>query len=155
METAPASFKVFSCRTREGVRECDYVASGCSSATSTGSCAATTHLPVARALPQPCHEPSCRSTSRRSVALARRALGHYVSRRDYSSSRLHQLYCLCCASGRVVLALDFLSVGRTGSRHASSHCISRRDYSSSGLHRLYCAYVMHLDVPSRHSTSRL
>jgi hypothetical protein len=29
-----------------------------------------------------------------------------------------------------------------------------RVYSSSRLHRLYCAYVVHLDAPSRHSTSR-
>jgi hypothetical protein len=54
---------------------------------------------------------------------------------------------------RAISPLDFLSVGRTGSRRASSHCISRRNYSSSGLHRLYCAYVVHPDAPSRRSTS--
>jgi hypothetical protein len=49
----------------------DYSSPGRTGSISTTSCAATTRLPVARALPQPCHAPSCRSTSRRSVALAR------------------------------------------------------------------------------------
>jgi hypothetical protein len=69
METAPVSFKVFACRTREDVREYDYAASGCSSATSTVPCAATTrHMTTLLYL-------------------------DYVSLRDHSSSRLHQLYC--------------------------------------------------------------
>jgi hypothetical protein len=61
---------------------------------------------------------------------------------------------LCRASGRAVSPLDFLSVGRTGSRRAPGHCVSRRDYLSSGLHRLYCAYAVDPDAPSRRSTSR-
>jgi hypothetical protein len=61
---------------------------------------------------------------------------------------------LCHASGRAVSLLDFFSVGRTGSRRVSGHCVSQRDYLSSGLHRLYCAYAVHLDAPSRRSTSR-
>jgi hypothetical protein len=61
---------------------------------------------------------------------------------------------LCRASGHAVSPLDFLSVGRTGSRRASDHCLSWRDYSSSGLHRLYCTYVVHPYVPSHRSTSR-
>jgi hypothetical protein len=66
----------------------DYSSPGRMGSTSTTSCAATTRLPVA--LPQPCHAPSCRSTYRRSVALAH---GHYISRPHYSSSGLHRLYC--------------------------------------------------------------
>jgi hypothetical protein len=61
---------------------------------------------------------------------------------------------LCRAFGRAFSALDFLSVGRTGSHRASGHCVSWRDYSSSGLHRLYCAYAVHPDASSRRSTSR-
>jgi hypothetical protein len=74
MKTAPANFKDFACRTREDVREYNYVASGCSSATSAVPCAATTRLrphalyvdltvrrdypsPAARALRQPCRAP--------------------------------------------------------------------------------------------------
>jgi hypothetical protein len=48
----------------------DYSSPGRTGSTSTTPCAATTRLPVAQALPQPCHAPSRRSTSRRSVALA-------------------------------------------------------------------------------------
>jgi hypothetical protein len=48
----------------------DYSSPGRTGSTSTTSCAADTRLPVTRALPQPCHAPSCRSTSRRLVALA-------------------------------------------------------------------------------------
>jgi hypothetical protein len=48
----------------------DYLSSSHNSSTSTAQCAATTRLPVARALPQLCHAPSCRSTSHWSVALA-------------------------------------------------------------------------------------
>jgi hypothetical protein len=66
-------------------------------------------------------------------------------------SRLHgSTSTLSCA----VVPLDFLSVGRTGSRRAPGHCVSRRDYLSSGLHWLYCAYVVHLGASSRRSTSR-
>jgi hypothetical protein len=121
--------------------------SGLTSFASTTSCAATTRLPVAQALPQPCHASSCRSASRRSVALALAALLLVV----WIAPALLRL---CRASERAVSTLDCSSVGRTSSRRASGHCISRRDYSSSGLHRLHCAYVVHPDVPSRHSTSR-
>jgi hypothetical protein len=48
----------------------DYSSPGRTGFTSTMPWAATTSLPVARALPQPCHAPSRRSISRRSVALA-------------------------------------------------------------------------------------
>jgi hypothetical protein len=48
----------------------DYSSPGRMGSTSTTPCAATTRLPVARALPQPCHAPSRRSISRRLVALA-------------------------------------------------------------------------------------
>jgi hypothetical protein len=48
----------------------DYSSPGRTGSTSTTPCAATTRLPVAQALPQPCHAPSRRSISRRSVALA-------------------------------------------------------------------------------------
>jgi hypothetical protein len=57
METAPASFKVFACHTWEGVREYNHVASGCSSATSIVSRAATTRHPAAQALRQPRRAP--------------------------------------------------------------------------------------------------
>jgi hypothetical protein len=75
----------------------------------------------------------------------------YVVHCDYSSPGCTgSTSTLSC----VVVPLGFSSVGRTGSRRAPGHCFSRCDYSSSGLHRLYCAYVVHPDVPSRHSTSR-
>jgi hypothetical protein len=161
----------------------DYSSPGCTGSTSTLSCVV---VPLGFS-----------SVSRTG---SRRAPGHCVSRRDYSSSGLHQLYCtyvvhpdapldarllvgrshwlspcarslhlatrllivriapallrLCCASGRAVSTLDFSLVDHTGSHRASGHCVSRCDYSSSGLHRLYCAYVVHLDAPSRCSTSR-
>jgi hypothetical protein len=66
---------------------------------------------------------------------------------------LHQLYCLCRASGRAVSLLDFSLIHRTSSCRASGHCVTRHDYSSSGLHRLYCVYAMHPDASSRRSTS--
>jgi hypothetical protein len=56
-------------------------------------------------------------------------------------SRLHGLYLTHCLTARLLVGC------------ASDHCVSRRDYSSSGLHRLYYAYAMHLDAPSRRSTS--
>jgi hypothetical protein len=119
------------------VREHGYVTYGHTGLYVNSPCAATTRLPVARALPQPCHAPSCHSTSRRSVALARRAPGHYVSRHDYSSSRLHQLYCAyavhpdapSCRSTScrsVALALAVRPV--TASRGATTH---RPDCTSS------------------------
>jgi hypothetical protein len=147
------------------------------------------------------HAPSCRSTSRRSVALAlavrlvtasrgaatrrpdctvslalmpcirtRRLTTRLLVNRSHWLSQCVRSLCLaaqllvvriapallrlCRASGRAVSPLDFLSVGRTSSNRAFGHCLSRRDYSSSGLHRLYCAYVVHPDAPSHYSTSR-
>jgi hypothetical protein len=47
----------------------NYSSPGRTGSTSTTPCATTTRLPVAQALPQPCQAPSCRLTSRRSVAL--------------------------------------------------------------------------------------
>jgi hypothetical protein len=78
METAPASFKDFACRTREDVRKYNYVASGCSSATSAMPCAATT-----------CHS-ATGSTSTSPCAVTTRLQPHalYVNlavRRDYLS----------------------------------------------------------------------
>jgi hypothetical protein len=88
------------------------------------SCAATTRLPVARALP---HALSHRSTSRRlcvrSLRLAARLLVVRIA---------PALLRLCHASGRAVSTLDFLSVGRTGSRRVPGHSIVRRDYPSRG-----------------------
>jgi hypothetical protein len=113
METAPASFNVFARRTREDLREYDYVASGCSSGTSNVSCAATTRHMVAQALP------------------------HYVSRRDYSWSGLHRLYCAYAArlgasarraARRWLLVVDhFAYVARPGAsaRRAARHAAHR------------------------------
>jgi hypothetical protein len=129
----------------------EYLSLGRTGSTSTTSCAANTRLPIARALPQPCHAPSCRSTSRRSVALAlavrpvTASRGVTTRRPDCTAST---------ASGRSVSPLDFSSVGRTGSRRVSSHYVSWCDYSLSGLHRLYCAYAVHPDALSHHYTSR-
>jgi hypothetical protein len=102
METAPASFKVFACRTQEHVREYDYAASGCSSATSAVPCAATTRHMTAQALPR--------------LRLATRPLVVRIA---------PALLRLCRAFRRVVSPLDFSSVGCTGSRRASGHCVSR------------------------------
>jgi hypothetical protein len=98
------------------------------------------------------------------LALPRLRHGRDYSRPGCTGSTFNHVVChdyssLGCTGSTstlscAVVPLDFLSVGRTGSRHAPGHCISRRDYSSSGLHRLYCAYVMHPDAPSRCSTSR-
>jgi hypothetical protein len=122
---------------------------------STTLCTATTRLSVARALLQPCHVPSCRSTSFRSIALAL-ALRLVTASRGATTRHpiAPALPRLCRAFRPVVSPLDFSSVGRTVSRRASGHCVSRRDYSSSRLHRLYCAYAVHPDAPSRRSTSR-
>jgi hypothetical protein len=79
-ETAPASFKVFACRTWEDVHEDDHVASGCSSATSIVPCAVTTRHPAARALPQPCCVPRLLVTQPHGLYLNR------AVHRDYSSS---------------------------------------------------------------------
>jgi hypothetical protein len=133
----------------------DYSSPGRTGSTSTTSCAATTRLPVARALPQPYHVSSYHSASRRSVALAlavrpvTASRGATTRRPDCTSSTAPML---CIRTRR--LTLNFSSVGRTGSRRVPSHCISRRDYSSFGLHQLYCAYAVHPDAPSRRSTSR-
>jgi hypothetical protein len=109
----------------------DYSSPGRIVSTSTSSCAMTARLPAAQALPRQC--------------LAARLL----------TARLHRLYCTYVVQPDVLSSpLDFLSLGRTGSRRASGHCILRRDYSLSGLHRLYCAYAVHPDTPSRRSTSR-
>jgi hypothetical protein len=54
----------------------DYSSPGHTGSTLTTPCAATTCLPVARTLPQPCHTLLCRSTFRRSDASSRRAPGH-------------------------------------------------------------------------------
>jgi hypothetical protein len=170
METAPTSFKVFACRTREDVREYDYIASGGSSATSAVPCTATTRHMAAQALPRP------RLAAR--LLIIRIALAllpmpcirtcHLVARfligRSHWLSLCARSLCLaarllvvriapallrlCRASGRAIPPLDFSSVGRTWSRCAPGHRVSRLDYSSSGLHRLYCAYAVHPDVPS-------
>jgi hypothetical protein len=89
--------------------------------------------------------PSRRSASLRSVALAH--VVHPVTSSPGCTGSISTL-------SHAVSPLDFLSVGRTGSRRASGHCVSRRDYSSSGLHQLYCAYAVHPDAPARRSTSR-
>jgi hypothetical protein len=73
METALASVNVFARRTREDLREYNYVASSCSSGTSNVPCAATTRHMATQALP------------------------HYVLRLDYPSSELHWLYCAYAA----------------------------------------------------------
>jgi hypothetical protein len=108
METAPAGFNVFARRTREDLREYNYVASGCSSGTSNVSCTATTRHMAAQALP------------------------HYVSRRDYPSSGLRRLYCAyaarlgastCRAARRRLLRLRRTS-GCLGSSRGSSSTTS-------------------------------
>jgi hypothetical protein len=95
---------------------------GRTGSTSTMSCATTTRLPVARALP---HALSRRSTSHwscvRSLHLAARLLVVRIA---------PALLRLCCASGRAISTLDLSSVGRTDSRRVPSHSIVRRDYPS-------------------------
>jgi hypothetical protein len=98
----------------------DYSSPGRTGSTSTTSCAATTRLPVAWALPQPCHALSCRSTSRRSVGLAltvrpvTASRGATTRRPDCTSSTVSML----CILTRH-LAARFL-VGRS---HWLSSCI--------------------------------
>jgi hypothetical protein len=106
-----ASFKVFACRTREGVHEYDHIASGSSSATSIVSCAATTRHSAARALPQPCSAPRLLVT------------------------RLHTLYV------NLAVRRDYSSPGRTRSTSTSSCTTSTRLHSPgcSDLLRLRCA----------------
>jgi hypothetical protein len=146
METAPASFNVFACRTREDVHEYDYVASGYSSTTSAVLCVATTRHMAAQALPR------LRLAARLLVVCIGSALLCPVT-----ASRIVRiapaLLQLCRASGRADFPLDFSLVGRTSSRCAPGHCVLRLDYSSSGLHRLYCACAVHPDASSRRSTS--
>jgi hypothetical protein len=68
---SPGSSKVFTPCTQHMYMSTTTSTFACSGSASTTPCAATTtRLPVAQALPQSCHAPSCRSTSRRSVALA-------------------------------------------------------------------------------------
>jgi hypothetical protein len=106
-----ASFKVFACRTREGVHEYDHIASGSSSATSIVSCAATTRHSAARALHQPCSAPRLLVT------------------------RLHTLYV------NLAVRRDYSSPGRTRSTSTSSCTTSTRLHSPgcSDLLRLRCA----------------
>jgi hypothetical protein len=70
--------------------------------TSTTPCAETTHLPVALVLHRLCHAPRLLVSRLHGLYLTHclaarllvgRASGHCVSRRDYSSSGLHRLYC--------------------------------------------------------------
>jgi hypothetical protein len=85
---------------------------------------------------------------------SRCASGYCVSRRDYSSSRLHRLYCA------YVVHPDAPSRHSTSRRSAALALTvrpvtaSRGATTSFGLHQLYCAYAVHPDAPSRRSTSR-
>jgi hypothetical protein len=81
----------------------EYLSLGHTDSTSTTPCTATTHLPVARVLHQLCRAPRLLVSQLHGLYLTHcltarllvgRASGHCVSRRDYSSSGLHQL---CCA----------------------------------------------------------
>jgi hypothetical protein len=78
----------------------------------------TTSPPATAALPQLCY------ALRLLVTWPHRLYLDYVSRRDYSSSVLDQLY-----------------------------CVRSLRLASSGLHRLYCSYAVHPDAPTFRSTS--
>jgi hypothetical protein len=130
MKTAPANFKDFACRTREDVREYNYVASGCSSATSAVPCAATTRLrphalyvdlTVRRDYPSP---------AARALRRPHRAPRLPVSGRTRSTSTLP-----CAASTRLpaAVALHHLrrASGCLGSSHGSSRGSSRRSLSTT------------------------
>jgi hypothetical protein len=116
----------------------DYSSPGRTGSTSTMPCAATTRLPVARALP---HALSHRSTSRRSCVRSLRLAARLLVVRIAPA-----LLRLCRASGRAVSMLDFSSVGRTGSRRVPGHSIVRRDYPSDGRNE-YTSPTPHVRVP--------
>jgi hypothetical protein len=116
----------------------DYSSPGRTGSTSTMPCAATTRLPVARALP---HALSRRSTSRRSCVRSLRLTARLLVVRIAPA-----LLRLCRASGRAVSTLDFSSVGRTGSRRVPGHSIVRRDYPSRGRNR-YTLPTLRVRVP--------
>jgi hypothetical protein len=131
----------------------DYSFPGRTSSTSTTPCAATTRLPVARALPQPCHAPSCRSTSRWSVALA-------LVVRPVTTSRGANTRCPDCTSYTAPmlcirmrrLAARFL-VGRS---HWLSPCVRSLRLAARLLvvQIAPTLYVVHPDAWSGRSTSR-
>jgi hypothetical protein len=85
----------------------------------TGSCALSTHLPAARALRQHHSAPQ----------LLASGLSDLNTCCLVALTLLH----LCCASERAVSALDFSSVGRTGSRRAPGHCVSPLDLFSNRI----------------------
>jgi hypothetical protein len=92
LPVAPALYQ--QCR---APRLCEYSSPGCSNSTSAMSCVASTRLSVAHALLRLCrasgHDVLPLNFSSVGRTGSRRASGHCVSRRDYSSSGLHWLYC--------------------------------------------------------------
>jgi hypothetical protein len=87
LELHKEGLEIFACCTREDQHEYNYINARQTSA----------RRPVARALHQPRLAPgqpvSPLDFSSVGRTGSRRASGHYVSRRDYSSSGLHRLYC--------------------------------------------------------------
>jgi hypothetical protein len=143
----------------------DYLSHGRIGSTSTTSCAATTHLPVARVLHQ------LRCASRLLVSRLQGLYLNLVMRRLATRLLVGRLHCLspcvrslrlaarllvvriapallrlCRASGRAVSSLNLSSVGCIGLRRVPSHSVLRRDYPSRGRNG-YTSLTSRVRVP--------